>query len=44
MVNYQLISEFFKSTNEVTNTVKFGNKVASDVIFMCNQLKLEFDN
>ena len=31
-VNDELINEFFESTNEVTNTVKFCNKVAADTI------------
>ena len=30
--------------NEVTNTVKFCNKVAADTISKFNQLKQEFDN
>ena len=41
-VNDELINEFIKSANEVTNTVNFCNKVASDTI--SNQLKQEFDN
>ena len=31
-VNDELINEFIVSTNEVTNTVKFCNKVAADTI------------
>ena len=31
-VNNELINEFSKSANEVTNTVNFCNKVASDTI------------
>ena len=31
-VNDELINEFIESTNEVTNTVKFCNKVAADTI------------
>ena len=31
-VNEELINEFNKSANEVTNTVNFCNKVASDII------------
>ena len=33
-----------KSANEVTNTVNFCNKAASDTISKYNQLKLEIDN
>ena len=40
----ELIKEFIKSANEVTNTVKFCNKVAADTISKYNQLKLEIDN
>ena len=43
-VNEELIKEFIKSTIEVTNTVKFCNKVAADTISKYNQLKQEFDN
>ena len=43
-VNDELIIEFNESTNEVTNTVKFCNKVAADTISKYNQLKQEFDN
>ena len=43
-VNEELIKEFFKSANDVTNTVKFCNKVAADTISKYNQLKQEFDN
>ena len=43
-VNEELINEFIESTNEVTNTVKFCNKVAADTISKYNQLKQEFDN
>ena len=31
-VNDELINEFIESANEVTNTVKFCNKVAADTI------------
>ena len=41
-VNDELINEFIESTNEVTNTVKFCNKVAADTI--PNFKKQEFDN
>ena len=37
-VNEELINEFIQSTNEVTNTVDFCNKVASDTISTYNQL------
>ena len=40
----ELINEFIKSTNGVTDTVNFCNKVASDTISKYNQLKQEFDN
>ena len=43
-VNEELITEFIESTNEVTNTAKFCNKVAADTISKYNQLKQEFDN
>ena len=43
-VNEELIKELIKSANEVTNTVKFCNKVAADTIPKYNQLKLEIDN
>ena len=43
-VNDELINEFIESANEVTNTVKFCNKVAADTISKYNQLKLEIDN
>ena len=43
-VNDELINEFIESANEVTNTVKFCNKVAADTISKYNQLKQEFDN
>ena len=43
-VNDELINDFIESTNEVTNTVKFCNKVAADTISKYNQLKQEFDN
>ena len=43
-VNEELIKEFIKSANEVSNTVKFCNKVAADTISKYNQLKQEFDN
>ena len=42
-VNEELIKEFIKSANEVTNAVNFCNKVASDTISKYNQLKQEFD-
>ena len=42
-VNDELINEFIESANEVTNTVKFCNKVAADTISKYNQLKQEFD-
>ena len=38
-VNYELINEFIKSKNEVTNSLNFCNKVASDTISKYNQLK-----
>ena len=37
-VNDELINEFIESANEVTNTVKFCNKVAADTISKYNQL------
>ena len=43
-VNDELINEFIESTNEVTNTVKFCNKVAADTISKYSQLKQESDN
>ena len=43
-VNDELIDEIIKSANEVTNTVNFCNKVASDTISKYKQLKQEFDN
>ena len=43
-VNDELINEFIESANEVTNTVKSGNKVAADTISKYNQIKQEFDN
>ena len=43
-VNEELIKEFIKSANEVSNTVNFCNKVAADTISKYNQLKQEFDN
>ena len=43
-VNDELINEFIESANEVTNTVKFCNKVAADTISKYNQLKLQIDN
>ena len=43
-VNDELITEFIESANEVTNTVKFCNKVAADTISKYKQLKQEFDN
>ena len=43
-VNDELINEFIESTNEVTNTGKFCNKVAADTFSKYNQLKQEFDS
>ena len=43
-VNDELIIEFIESAKEVTNTVKFCNKVAADTISKYTQLKLEIDN
>ena len=43
-VNGNLIEEFIKSANEVTNVVNFCNKVAADTISKYNQLKQEIDN
>ena len=43
-VNDELINEFIESANEVTNTVKFCNKVAADTVSKYNQLNQEFDN
>ena len=43
-VNDELINEFIESINEVTNAVKFCNKVAADTISKYNQVKQEFDN
>ena len=43
-VNEELINEFIKSANEVTNFVNFCNKVASDTNSNFNQLKQKFDN
>ena len=43
-VNDELINAFIESANEVTNTVRFCNKVAADTISKYNQLKQEFDN
>ena len=43
-VTDELINEFIESANEVTNTVKFCNKVAANTISKYNQLKQEFDN
>ena len=43
-VNENLSKEFIKSANEVTNTVKFCNKVAAATISKYNRLKQEFDN
>ena len=42
--NDELINTFIESANEVTNTVKFCNKVAADTISKYNQLKQESDN
>ena len=42
--NDELINEIIESANEVTNSVKFCNKVAADTISKYNQLKLEIDN
>ena len=38
-VNDEIINDFIESANEVTNTVKFLNKVAADTISKYNQLK-----
>ena len=43
-VNDEQINEFIESAIEVTNTVKFCNKVAADTISKYNQLKQGFDN
>ena len=43
-VNEELIIGFNISTNEVTNTAHFCNKVFSDKISKYNQLKQAFDN
>ena len=43
-VNEELINEFIESAIEVTNTVKFCNKVAADTISKYKQLKQDFDN
>ena len=43
-VNDELIIALIESANEVTNTVKFCNKVAADTISKYNQLKQELDN
>ena len=43
-MNDELYNEFIESANEVTNTVKFCNKVAADTISKYNQLQLEIDN
>ena len=43
-VNEELINEFIKSANEVTNAVNFCNKVASDTIAKYSQIKLVIDN
>ena len=50
-VNEELTNEFFKSANEVTNTVNFCDKFASDLrssfadtICKYNYLNLEIDN
>ena len=43
-VKDELINEIIETTNEVTNTVNFCNKVAADTISKYNQLKQEFDN
>ena len=40
----ELINEIIKSAIEVTNTVNFCDKVATDTISKYNQLKLEIDN
>ena len=40
----ELINEFITSANEVTNTVNFCDKVATDTISKYNQIKLEIDN
>ena len=43
-VNDESITVFIKSANEVSKSVNFCSKVASDIISKNNQLKLEFDN
>ena len=43
-VNDELINEFIESAKEITNTVNFSSKVATDTISKYNQLKQEFDN
>ena len=43
-VNEELINEFIESTNDVSNFVKFRNRVAADTISKYKQLKLEIDN
>ena len=43
-VNEELIKEFIKSSNKITNSVKFCNKLAADTISKYNQLKQVFDN
>ena len=43
-VHDELINEFIESANEVTNTVKFCNKVAADTTSEYNQLEQEFNN
>ena len=43
-VNDELINEFIESANEVTNIVKFCNKVAADTIAKYNQKEQKFDN
>ena len=43
-VNEELIIEFNKTANEVTNAFNFCNKVASDTISKYNLLKLVIDN
>ena len=42
--NEEQIDEFIKSTNEVTNTVTFCNKVARGTISKNNQSKQDFNN
>ena len=43
-VNAELINEFIKSANDVTNTVNFCKKLAADTISKYTQLKQEYDD